>query len=147
LLLYIIIMSDSNSIQMPNYKSPDNPNVAKLATEDILKGINKMTSIKGQSGGEGGTVAITPVALPYSGPAAAEGQQAYVNLNKNFMQLSQDTKYDSAAGVKGGSKRRRRWSDKYKKSINCKRPKGFSQRQHCKYGRKRTRRRQTKKRK
>jgi hypothetical protein len=147
LLLYIIIMSDSNSIQMPNYKSPDNPNVAKLATEDILKGINKMTAIKGQSGGEGGTVAITPVALPYSGPAAAEGQQAYVNLNKNFMQLSQDTKYDSAAGVKGGSKRRRRWSDKYKKSINCKRPKGFSQRQHCKYGRKRTRRRQTKKRK
>ena len=30
---------------------------------------------------------------------------------------------------------RRRWSMKYKKSINCKRPKGFSQRQHCKYGR------------
>jgi len=27
---------------------------------------------------------------------------------------------------------------KYKKSINCKRPKGFSQRQHCKYGRKNT---------
>jgi hypothetical protein len=25
---------------------------------------------------------------------------------------------------------------KYKKSINCKRPKGFSQKQHCKYGRK-----------
>lgn len=29
-----------------------------------------------------------------------------------------------------------KWSLKYKKSINCKRPKGFSQRQHCKYGRK-----------
>jgi len=28
------------------------------------------------------------------------------------------------------------WSIKYKKSINCKCPKGFSQRQHCKYGRK-----------
>ena len=28
------------------------------------------------------------------------------------------------------------WSMKYKKSINCKRPKGFSQRQYCKYGRK-----------
>lgn len=28
-----------------------------------------------------------------------------------------------------------KWSLKYKKSINCKRPKGFSQRQHCKYGR------------
>ena len=32
--------------------------------------------------------------------------------------------------MKGG-----KWSIKYKKSINCRRPKGFSQRQHCKYGR------------
>jgi len=29
-----------------------------------------------------------------------------------------------------------KWSLKYKKSINCRRPKGFSQKQHCKYGRK-----------
>ena len=28
----------------------------------------------------------------------------------------------------------RKWSMKYKKSINCNRPKGFSQKQHCKYG-------------
>ena len=28
------------------------------------------------------------------------------------------------------------WSMKYKKSINCIIPKGFSQRQYCKYGRK-----------
>ena len=32
--------------------------------------------------------------------------------------------------------KRRHWSMKYKRSINCSRPKGFSQRQHCKYGRK-----------
>jgi hypothetical protein len=44
--------------------------------------------------------------------------------------------------TKGGSRRTKRvmrggkWSMKYKKSINCKRPKGFSQKQHCKYGRK-----------
>ena len=31
----------------------------------------------------------------------------------------------------------RKWSLKYKKSINCRRPRGFSQRQHCKYGRRR----------
>ena len=31
--------------------------------------------------------------------------------------------------------RRHRWSMKYKRSINCRRPHGFSQRQHCKYGR------------
>ena len=30
-----------------------------------------------------------------------------------------------------------KWSLKYKKSINCKRPKGFSQKQYCKYSRKR----------
>jgi len=29
----------------------------------------------------------------------------------------------------------RKWSIKYKKSINCNRPKGFSQKQYCKYGR------------
>ena len=29
-----------------------------------------------------------------------------------------------------------KWSAKYKKSISCKNPKGFSQRQYCKYGRK-----------
>jgi hypothetical protein len=29
-----------------------------------------------------------------------------------------------------------KWSLKYKKSINCRHPKGFSQKQHCKYGRK-----------
>jgi len=33
--------------------------------------------------------------------------------------------------TKGG-----KWSLKYKRSINCKHPKGFSQKQHCKYGRK-----------
>ena len=32
---------------------------------------------------------------------------------------------------KGG----RKWLVKYKKSINCNRPKGFSQKQYCKYGR------------
>ena len=29
-----------------------------------------------------------------------------------------------------------KWSLKYKRSIDCKHPKGFSQKQHCKYGRK-----------
>ena len=32
--------------------------------------------------------------------------------------------------LKGG-----KWSRKYKLSINCNNPKGFSQRQYCKYGR------------
>jgi hypothetical protein len=29
----------------------------------------------------------------------------------------------------------KKWSLKYKKSINCNEPRGFSQRQYCKYGR------------
>jgi hypothetical protein len=37
---------------------------------------------------------------------------------------------------KTNKKQKRKWSMKYKKSINCKRPKGFSQKNYCKYGRK-----------
>ena len=38
---------------------------------------------------------------------------------------------------KSGKKNRtRKWSLKYKRIINCRRPKGFSQKQYCKYGRK-----------
>lgn len=33
-------------------------------------------------------------------------------------------------------RKKRKWSRKYKLSINCNRPKGFSQKQYCKYGRK-----------
>ena len=29
---------------------------------------------------------------------------------------------------------KRKWSIKYKRSINCNYSKGFSQKQHCKYG-------------
>jgi hypothetical protein len=32
------------------------------------------------------------------------------------------------------------WSMKYKRSIDCSKPKGFSQKQHCKYGRTKSRR-------
>jgi hypothetical protein len=39
--------------------------------------------------------------------------------------------YNKTQKQRGG-----KWSLKYKKSINCNRPKGFSQKQHCKYGRK-----------
>lgn len=42
--------------------------------------------------------------------------------------------------MKHGKKTRKhrggKWSAKYKRSINCNKPKGFSQKQYCKYGRK-----------
>jgi thiol-disulfide isomerase/thioredoxin len=37
---------------------------------------------------------------------------------------------------KSQNKRGGKWSLKYKRSINCRNPRGFSQKQHCKYGRK-----------
>ena len=39
---------------------------------------------------------------------------------------------------KRGRKHKRggKWTLKYKRSINCSKPKGFSQKQYCKYGRK-----------
>jgi hypothetical protein len=47
---------------------------------------------------------------------------------------------ETKTGVNHSKKRVTRggkWSRKYKKSINCKKPKGFSQKQYCKYSRKR----------
>ena len=46
---------------------------------------------------------------------------------------------DGDIGFDGG-----KWSKKYKKSIDCKNPKGFSQKQHCKYGKNKTQKRKTK---
>ncbi len=41
--------------------------------------------------------------------------------------------------------KKHKWSLKYKRSINCNRPRGFSQKQHCKYGRKHTIKNKTRK--
>jgi len=56
---------------------------------------------------------------------------------KNYQPVKSYIKDDE---LDGGKKKTRRkggkWSMKYKKAINCKKPKGFSQKQYCKYGRK-----------
>jgi hypothetical protein len=39
--------------------------------------------------------------------------------------------YDSSSGGGDGGGVAEEWSDKYKRSINCGNPKGFSQRAHC----------------
>ena len=48
------------------------------------------------------------------------------------------TKKLMGGGKKRKSKKQKggKWSLKYKRSINCKRPKGFSQKQYCRYTRK-----------
>ena len=48
-----------------------------------------------------------------------------------MQQAGKRKKRTTKKNKKGG-----KWSRKYKKSINCRRPKGFSQKQYCKYGRK-----------
>jgi len=45
-------------------------------------------------------------------------------------------KFKSLTKPNRAKKRGGKWSVKYKRSINCKRPRGFSQKQYCKYGRK-----------
>jgi hypothetical protein len=59
----------------------------------------------------------------------------------NSLNLDDDDDYfvDPDEGYIGG-----KLSKKYKKSIDCKNPKGFSQKQHCKYGKNKTQKRKTK---
>ena len=65
----------------------------------------------------------------------------HAGLHNHHKYSSHHNKRSSASKTRaylGGSTRRRRggkWSLKYKRSINCKKTRGFSQRQHCKYGR------------
>jgi hypothetical protein len=95
----------------------------------------------------GGAVTVSGLPSGFGGPANAQMQAAYVAANRTSNQAAENSIYDNEAKTGGKTRskktrrrskktRRRHWSAKYKKSINCKRPKGFSQRQHCKYGRK-----------
>jgi hypothetical protein len=53
------------------------------------------------------------------------------NPNQTYKRRITNKRYTTRKRQKGG-----KWSLKYKKSINCNKPKGFSQKQYCKYGRK-----------
>lgn len=59
----------------------------------------------------------------------ASVRDVYRRLSKT--KTKKHGKHYKALSKKGGA-----WSLKYKRSINCKRPRGFSQKQYCKYGRK-----------
>jgi hypothetical protein len=50
------------------------------------------------------------------------------NVYKRLAHTKKHRKRILRPSIKGG-----KWSRKYKLSINCKRPKGFSQKQYCKY--------------
>jgi nitrogen regulatory protein PII len=53
-----------------------------------------------------------------------------VDSNIDKHSISHSKRHKTKRGQRGG-----KWSRKYKRSINCRRPKGFSQKQYCKYGR------------
>lgn len=88
-------------------------------------------------------------ALPNSFPSNSPVNSGLQSLNAQTFKLANQSTANSEGDkggepvvIKTGGRRRtpkkggKGWSAKYKKSINCRRPKGFSQRQHCKYGRK-----------
>ena len=64
----------------------------------------------------------------------------WIELKTGENNIENSKKYNKTyKNVKYGRKTRKhiggKWSAKYKRSINCNRPKGFSQKQYCKYGR------------
>jgi hypothetical protein len=68
---------------------------------------------------------------------------AIVNKGANLTAKDKKDLLQKIKGLKtkkkqsGGKKKQSggKWSAKYKKSINCQRPKGFSQKQYCRFGR------------
>jgi hypothetical protein len=58
------------------------------------------------------------------------------NHQKRNINYNKTQKYNNKTNKYNNKQRGGKWSLKYKRSINCNRPKGFSQKQHCKYGRK-----------
>lgn len=87
------------------------------------------------------SVQFSPSTKSPSSPKQNKTKSMFISRNKNKTravvqyenrQHEQDLR-DMMLGkipLEGGKKRR--WSLKYKRSINCKRPKGFSQKQYCK---------------
>lgn len=59
-----------------------------------------------------------------------------LKTGKNEITINKRTKKINEYSNKKTKKIGGKWSLKYKRKINCKNPKGFSQRQYCKYGRK-----------
>ena len=78
----------------------------------------------------------------------SSGEQFKKGLDKAFsgVKLNGDTMLDlmsAKQGVKEEDDMSEEWSEKYKKSIDCSHPKGFSQRAHCQ-GRKKKQKSETK---
>ena len=124
------------------FKPGGGGSIQSQAAQDQNNQRASMVALKAAT--SGGGIAVGGLPSGFGGPANAQMQKTFIDATKTSNQAGADSVYDNKAKTGGKtrsrSKKRRHWSAKYKKSINCKRPKGFSQRQHCKYGRKRTKR-------
>jgi hypothetical protein len=80
----------------------------------------------------------------YEGDRSIESFKKWIDEKSGGSRLRGGSRLMGGSSLRGGRRTRKsgkskkggKWSKKYKKSINCKRPKGFSQKQYCKYGRK-----------
>ena len=89
---------------------------------------------------------VNPIESPFT-PSKIKGkiQGYYPRADEHPGQGIEPTNLFGNDSKEGGKRRKRsrkggKWSMKYKRSINCRKPKGFSQKQHCKYGRRSRRR-------
>jgi len=95
----------------------------------IKKPIGKLTSMKPIMGEDGETTEATG-----AGSAGGYSQPLFTTEPKRLDSMFKDEQPKKK--VKGGfvyesEEVEEKWSEKYKKSIDCKNPKGFSQRAHC----------------
>jgi len=144
----------------PNVSTCSGPNCTPQGQSIQAMHNQKASMVALKAATSGGGIAVNELPSGFKGPANTQMQAAYIAANKTSNQAAASSVYDNQAKTGGKTrsggkirsrknrsrknrsrknrsrKRRRHWSAKYKKSINCKRPKGFSQRQHCKYGRK-----------
>ena len=87
---------------------------------------------------------------PHHRPLNRKTRRAIYKRAKRELDFIKEEGQNSSNIYDGGAhnrkhNRKHKWTLKYKRSIDCKHPKGFSQRQHCKYGRKTIRKSRSKK--
>jgi thiol-disulfide isomerase/thioredoxin len=114
----------------PEWKKLENVLKDKYQNKDIVIAdvdqelLKKMPDLSFQPAG-------FPSMVYIKGPEVEEYENSSIDLKDRSIDSFVEWIETKVPSQKGG-----KWSLKYKKSINCRKPKGFSQRQHCKYGRK-----------
>jgi thiol-disulfide isomerase/thioredoxin len=71
-----------------------------------------------------------------SSPQAVYNRMIKTEKRRSSSHHKRKTRHRHKKVIRGQKQNGGKWSRKYKASINCSKPKGFSQKQYCKYGRK-----------